>query len=838
MSEFDNNVHLMALAFAHLFLRAMGLPKGGFTTAFREHLFRFYDGRFEQDMLFVATLYNQMQRHATIRKATRVAARNAETLEKMGVLANSRRFYETLQWSQDHPHSEKAKRINAKLRSVIQVIGATPPFSQLERKSNRIRTNASRYRYGIFTSFVTIAPPEHESLACMRQILIAQTKSWNDRGNKLTTPSCTREDLPEEVRINPMLRQRMTRQWPAIASEVFEDTLRVFFESILRCPENKNTKRSRDYLERLRGAMLATAAHHGVIEGQHCGRAHMHLMQFGSALNPHVLSQLAICGDDETLRAVAHILESVTHTNLSAETLAWMDEQQELRLAPNPPPCLRTADISTPDPASGLAAFRLASEKRATLTGIHKHQLTCTKGARGKCMCRLCMARGLHEGQTTPVHLTLVSKEDRDAGIRAVVTASPIADDLAEQIDRGYNLDRLEFATPHVLGPILWELHRLMESEMFVEASLLISGLINAHHNGSFVLSEGAGEGIAEYTNQYMEKEGKGLEAAASVMLAAIDHLHAHPSVAANSGEDVRTGQHFATRVVNSLTAATEFSVPIMLLALRGRTSIVTSESYWYIFPHDNVNYVDRMRASARLSAGGEGANSVGSASNEGDEDDDDDDDDDYRESDSDMRDDEDDEQSMSGEDDSGQSASVDHDDDDESDEDTRSERSHDSLDSGVHARGDGNNGGARRSVNGAECIGEDDEQPSGKAIKFAESVLDEVQTAQHDDYVDMLEALGDCKADPTPTTGGTNEFKLADGTIVYVTHAESYKYRGEHFVDFNPQEFHCIVDLVKKKQTPMKAPQPTTEREYYISSVYFIFFYIVFSNNHTNTSY
>jgi hypothetical protein len=337
------------------------------------------------------------------------------------------------------------------------------------------------------------------------------------------------------------------------------------------------------------------------------------------------------------------------------------------------------------------------------------------------------MPRGVHDEPTGPIQIHLLSTEHRESDRRAELESNAVSDELGEQLDRGYDVDNLEFAQPHVKGPVLWEMQRDEGSKAFVEACLIISGLINSHHNVSYVMSETSGEAVMEYTASYIEKEGNGLVAASAVMLAAIDHIHAHPSVADNTGTDVRTGQHFATRVVNSLTAATEFSVPIMLLALRGRTSIVTSEAYWYLFPHDNVTYVERLRSAARGDEESEGG--VGTEQDEA----------------------------------SGESTSE-----------------CETEDEGVRD--------------------EVENRPSDAEIAFAEKTVDEVAATEEEKLMDMLHDMGNSTNNAeASTTGGTNEYKLLDGTIVYVSQAESHLHRGPNFVDYNPQEFHCIVDLKKR---------------------------------------
>ena len=49
---------------------------------------------------------------------------------------------------------------------------------------------------------------------------------------------------------------------------------------------------------------------------------------------------------------------------------------------------------------------------------------------------------------------------------------------------------------------------------------------------------------------------------------------------------------------------------------------------------------------------------------------------------------------------------------------------------------------------------------------------------------------------------GGTRSYTV-DGKLVFVTQAESFKHRGQHFETFNPLEFECIVDILPPKKDP-----------------------------------
>ena len=73
------------------------LKAGPFSSQFIDHLLHYYDGRFEQDTMLISVFFNQLQRHAVVRKAALVATTHAATLTKLGKLANDAAFRTQLQ---------------------------------------------------------------------------------------------------------------------------------------------------------------------------------------------------------------------------------------------------------------------------------------------------------------------------------------------------------------------------------------------------------------------------------------------------------------------------------------------------------------------------------------------------------------------------------------------------------------------------------------------------------------------------------------------------------------------------------------------------------------------
>ncbi len=89
-----------------------------------KHVSLYYDGQFN-DPLFIAHSFNQLQRACCICNLARITGKNLATLKSLGVLADSEEFWRQLIWARDHPHSQKAKSLNAKVSWILSMVGST-----------------------------------------------------------------------------------------------------------------------------------------------------------------------------------------------------------------------------------------------------------------------------------------------------------------------------------------------------------------------------------------------------------------------------------------------------------------------------------------------------------------------------------------------------------------------------------------------------------------------------------------------------------------------------------------------------------------------------------------
>ncbi|KUG01982.1 hypothetical protein AM587_10008008 [Phytophthora nicotianae] len=102
---------------------------------------------------------------------------------------------------------------------------------------------------------------------------------------------------------------------------------------------------------------------------------------------------------------------------------------------------------------------------------------------------------------------------------------------------------------------------------MFVETNLSLACLTDSHTNSAIMSGEDAGDMVEEYQQAYMTKEKGGLKHAISAMHSAISHILKFPSVAPDTGTDLRTAKHLAARTVNAFSGANEWSYSLMVYA-------------------------------------------------------------------------------------------------------------------------------------------------------------------------------------------------------------------------------------------------------------------------------
>ncbi|KAF4149935.1 hypothetical protein GN958_ATG00874 [Phytophthora infestans] len=276
-------------------------------------------------------------------------------------------------------------------------------------------------------------------------------------------------------------------------------------------------------------------------------------------------------------------MDAVCTNRLSATTREWLTRWENSQ---EKVPLPRAREISLPQARENLEIFKSAVEMSLLATNRHTHSRTCIKGKRERTQCRLGRPAGIHDSETQPLHITR-----SESGCKG----APLDSETKQKLDESYDPELGEFLRPYIPGPIVWEQFRPESEGMFVETNTLLSGLTGSHCNSSVMNGEDAGDMVDEYQQNYMTKEGSGLKNAASVMLTAVEDVIKYLSVAEDSGTPIRQGQYLSTPTVNAFEGAHEWSLSLMVYALLGHRSYVSSEAFWYVFPH---GFVKELRKS------------------------------------------------------------------------------------------------------------------------------------------------------------------------------------------------------------------------------------------------
>ncbi len=265
--EWTDNKTLLTGAFLDKFLFGKGVNNGLPTQQNWKHFALYIHGWFN-DPLLIAHGFNQLQHACCLQNSARITGKSLATLKSLGVLANSEEFWRQLIWARDHPHSQEAKSLNAKVSQILLMVGSTILYSPFEHAVTHPKLNALQHCYGVGSSFVTGVPPEFEDLLTL----------WLCKKPKFNNPKCviskqgfTQSDLPDQIRNETSIRMRMTKQRPFLEAQNFHHKLQIILEAIIGCKTSLETCRSHDYFQYHCRAYHCIAAFNGVIELQQDG---------------------------------------------------------------------------------------------------------------------------------------------------------------------------------------------------------------------------------------------------------------------------------------------------------------------------------------------------------------------------------------------------------------------------------------------------------------------------------------------------------------------------------------------------------------------------------------
>ncbi len=272
-NEYEENHLLLGQAFAHVlpFPPTKDVWKG---TIVPEKITRtwcqFHDHRFAREMDFLYLLYNQSQRAARNKQVCFKIDKGDEQAKKFIDLCNDDNFKTNLKYATKHPTSKQAINIKKIVQPLIKLIDRKIKWSKKKRGDILGKCYAMMHFFNIATHFITISPAAvHNALA----IRLAYTNEANEKFN-----------LPDIV-----LRSRLIKNNPSVATNIFYRLIRKFFAIIVGLPLEHFTGKKAN-IERLlqknkkkyTGAYGFIKAALGIIEEQTSGNLHYHGILFGA----------------------------------------------------------------------------------------------------------------------------------------------------------------------------------------------------------------------------------------------------------------------------------------------------------------------------------------------------------------------------------------------------------------------------------------------------------------------------------------------------------------------------------------------------------------------------
>ncbi len=158
-----------------------------------------------------------------------------------------RKFQRQLIWARDHPHSQEAKSLNAKVSQTFLIVESTIPYSPFECAVTRPKLNVMRYHYGVGSNFITCVPPDFEDLLTLR---LCMKPKYNDPKCVVSKQGFTlSDDIPDPNHDETSICMRLTKQRPFPEAQNFHHKLSILLEAIIGCKTPSETCRSHDYFQ-------------------------------------------------------------------------------------------------------------------------------------------------------------------------------------------------------------------------------------------------------------------------------------------------------------------------------------------------------------------------------------------------------------------------------------------------------------------------------------------------------------------------------------------------------------------------------------------------------------
>jgi hypothetical protein len=580
LNEFLENRRYFLGGFVYLFPFGKDLPAdGSVPLKFVQHLLQQADKRFTQNTDLLFALFNQFQRHAAARAvAVRVRTHNAGT-ERFVELVHEPGFRQRLERAIANPNEADSLRLVKELSHLTSLHGAPIPWSPFARHASISQFYAMVHYFGLPSFFVTIAPADVDSVLMLR---LAGVRS-----------GAVEHEIPVPISSK---RHKILAKNPVAAGRVYVHLVEAFFEHLVGLPAvHKMRKNHPSVGSRPSGIFGVPIAFGAVSETQGRGSGHPHGLLWND-LEPHLLEQYL--NDREVCGRLMERLDSILCTHLADEVFTRSKEDVTTRIREH-------GELTVPLPHDDPVGFKRRWENCALLFQCHTHGWTCRKGAVGQKRCRLNMPQPLRQYPTWPVEVVQCTNAAGAPELRALSCLSPapapspdpfLRTDTRAILVEHYRPEAGRTA-PLPLPPDEQPPSTLLYFPLTGPSSNVVGfnrALIAAAACNNaivFLGSIASAKSALMYIVKYTAKDGASLTNVLVLYVSAHDHILRHPSVAADTGTEVRTAQHWLTRVLNSISGHVEYSAQMAAIALMGLPSEVWSHNFWYCFIRPAVVY-------------------------------------------------------------------------------------------------------------------------------------------------------------------------------------------------------------------------------------------------------
>ena len=633
-NEFRDNDTLLCHVFPYIFMYGRTYAnKAGLTQKQVEHLLRQFTNvpAMSKELLFL--LCNQMTRHSNIRGMSARVKGNQTSFEYMAKQILTKSFRTMLKEAIANPTSAIAKKVLNMILPILLVAGKNNPIGGVSASQFTKHCYAMTRHYGAGSVFFTIAPDDINNPTTFRLALRVR--------NNTSFPSVVKDEdaffnaMMEEsallgegdIAIPAGWKQRAegaTANSVATAREymkLIDNILYILFGGLMTEDKKKKTRYFRQQNRGIFGHLMAGL---GVNEVQARGALHMHFILFGG-LTPDLLQRAAdlpnIC------KKVAKALDTMFRAEIDRQyhiaNLIGEHLPVGKKLRRKYPALLMTRQSVKTCNVCGIAMSYIKDVGQ-----IHRHGFTCHKPPNGQYYCRLCAKFGFKE--TTGIvqldqdeHGNVVVYDEvqppdvnRNVGPITMPDRRMLVWELArnpieplpawplfftsKKDQTAWILATLQESVPNYewerLLPKLQGMNSIELARMYQEVSVKLpeqNGYVVDYNplatavTGSNTCVRLLGNTVQShatlfYLSDYLTKNKASLAHTLTVVNSVQKEIEqpGRGSTAPNAGEDVRTVQHWMTRVLNKLDMALEISDTQAAAALLGLKTELATEKF------------------------------------------------------------------------------------------------------------------------------------------------------------------------------------------------------------------------------------------------------------------